>query len=77
MPIRIDGLANHGSARVERVTFLGNSADVILRSGEARLRLRAHPAKHSQCRYEGEFCSCRGVVHRLSGVRYSCILELL
>ena len=42
---RIDGLPNHGSARVERVTFLGNSADVILRSGEVRLRLRAHPAR--------------------------------
>ncbi|MGZ8424168.1 MAG: ABC transporter ATP-binding protein [Candidatus Binatia bacterium] len=41
----IDGLPNHGSARVERVTFLGNSADVILRSGAARLRLRAHPAR--------------------------------
>ncbi|MGZ8435864.1 MAG: TOBE domain-containing protein, partial [Candidatus Binatia bacterium] len=41
----IDGLTNHGSARVERVTFLGNSADVILRSGAARLRLRAHPAR--------------------------------
>jgi iron(III) transport system ATP-binding protein len=40
-----NGLANHGSARVERVTFLGNSADVILRCGEARLRQRAHPAR--------------------------------
>ena len=42
---RMDGLPNHGSALVERVTFLGNSADVILRSGDARLRLRAHPAR--------------------------------
>ena len=32
-------------ALVERVTFLGNSVDVILRSGEVRLRLRAHPAR--------------------------------
>jgi hypothetical protein len=30
---------------VERVTFLGSSADVILRSAEVRLRLRAHPAR--------------------------------
>ncbi|HEX6768105.1 MAG TPA: ABC transporter ATP-binding protein [Candidatus Binatia bacterium] len=40
-----NGAANHGSAVVERVTFLGNSADVILRSAEVRLRLRAHPAR--------------------------------
>jgi len=40
-----NGAANHGSALVERVTFLGNSADVILRSGEVRLRYRAHPGK--------------------------------
>jgi len=40
-----NGAANHGSALVERVTFLGNSADVILRSGEVGLRLRAHPAR--------------------------------
>ena len=37
--------ANYGLAQVERVTFLGNSADVILRSGEVRIRLRAHPAR--------------------------------
>jgi iron(III) transport system ATP-binding protein len=42
---RADGAANRGSALVERVIFLGNSADVILRSGEVRLRYRAHPAK--------------------------------
>ena len=40
-----NGAANHGSALVERVTFLGNSADVMLRSGEVRVRLRAHPAR--------------------------------
>jgi iron(III) transport system ATP-binding protein len=40
-----DGATNQGSALVERVTFLGNSADVILRSGEVRLRYRAHPAQ--------------------------------
>ena len=40
-----NGAANCGSALVERVTFLGNSADVILRSGEVRIRLRAHPAR--------------------------------
>jgi ABC-type Fe3+/spermidine/putrescine transport system ATPase subunit len=41
----VDAAANHGTALVERATFLGNSADVILRSGEVRLRLRAHPAR--------------------------------
>ena len=40
-----DGPANHTSALVERVTFLGNSADVILRCGEVRIRLRAHSAR--------------------------------
>jgi iron(III) transport system ATP-binding protein len=37
--------ANHGSALVERATFLGNSADVMLRCGEIGLRVRAHPAR--------------------------------
>jgi iron(III) transport system ATP-binding protein len=37
--------ANHGSALVERATFLGNSADVMLRCGETILRVRAHPAR--------------------------------
>jgi iron(III) transport system ATP-binding protein len=36
---------NHGSALVERATFLGNSADLILRSSETILRVRAHPAR--------------------------------
>jgi iron(III) transport system ATP-binding protein len=37
--------ANHGSGIVERVTFLGNSADVIMRCGEVALRVRSHPAR--------------------------------
>jgi len=41
----VNGAANHGSALVERVTFLGNSADVMLSSDDVRLRLRAHPAR--------------------------------
>jgi iron(III) transport system ATP-binding protein len=36
---------NHGSGVVERVTFLGNSADVIMRCGDVALRVRAHPAR--------------------------------
>jgi len=36
---------NHGSALVERATFLGNSADVMLRRGEIILRVRAHPTR--------------------------------
>ena len=36
---------NHGAGVVERVTFLGNSADVILRSGDTAVRVRAHPAR--------------------------------
>jgi hypothetical protein len=30
---------------VERVTFLGNSADVILRCNDLKLRARSHPAR--------------------------------
>jgi iron(III) transport system ATP-binding protein len=36
---------NAASGIVERVTFLGNSADVVIRSGETALRVRAHPAR--------------------------------
>jgi iron(III) transport system ATP-binding protein len=36
---------NYSSALVERTIFLGNSADVILRSGETILRVRAHPTR--------------------------------
>lgn len=35
---------NVGTGTVERVTFLGNSADVVIRCGEIALRVRAHPA---------------------------------
>ncbi|MBI2228894.1 MAG: ABC transporter ATP-binding protein [Deltaproteobacteria bacterium] len=40
-----DGAPNRGSAIVERVTFLGNAADVIMRCNEVRLRARAHPTR--------------------------------
>jgi iron(III) transport system ATP-binding protein len=36
---------NRAAGVVERVTFLGNSADVILRSGATTVRVRAHPAR--------------------------------
>ena len=36
---------NIGTGVVERVTFLGNSADVVIRCGEIALRVRAHPAR--------------------------------
>ena len=36
---------NTASGVVERVTFLGNSADVIIRCGEVAVRARAHPAR--------------------------------
>jgi len=36
---------NHGAGVVARVTFLGNSADVILRTGATAVRVRAHPAR--------------------------------
>ena len=36
---------NYGSGVVERVTFLGNSADVIMRCNDVRLRLRTHPSR--------------------------------
>jgi iron(III) transport system ATP-binding protein len=36
---------NTGTGIVERATFLGNSADVVIRCGEIALRVRAHPAR--------------------------------
>ncbi len=36
---------NSGTAIVERVTFLGNSVDVVVRCGEIALRVRAHPTR--------------------------------
>jgi iron(III) transport system ATP-binding protein len=45
----IEGAAREGtnfsSAMVERVTFLGSTADVILRCHDVRLRARVHPAR--------------------------------
>ena len=40
-----DNSPNHGSGVVERVTFLGNSADVIIRCNDVKLRVRTHPAR--------------------------------
>lgn len=40
-----DNSANCASGMVERVTFLGNSVDVIVKSGELRLRARTHPTR--------------------------------
>jgi iron(III) transport system ATP-binding protein len=37
--------ANHSVGIVERVTFLGNSADVIMRCNDVKLRARTHPAR--------------------------------
>jgi len=42
------GNPNCAVALVERVTFIGNAADVILRSGAVQLRYRAHPARIPQ-----------------------------
>ena len=36
---------NVATGIVERVTFLGNSADVILRSNDTKLRVRTHPTR--------------------------------
>jgi iron(III) transport system ATP-binding protein len=36
---------NTGTGTIERVTFLGNSADVVIRCGEIALRVRAHPTR--------------------------------
>jgi iron(III) transport system ATP-binding protein len=36
---------NYGAAVVERVTFLGTSADVIIRCNDVKLRVRTHPAR--------------------------------
>jgi iron(III) transport system ATP-binding protein len=35
---------NTGTGTIERVTFLGNSADVVIRCRDIALRVRAHPA---------------------------------
>ena len=40
-----DNLPNRGAGVVERVTFLGSSADVILRCRDLKLRARAHPTR--------------------------------
>jgi ABC-type sugar transport system ATPase subunit len=40
-----DNGTNTGTGVVERVTFLGNSADVVIRCGEIALRVRAHPTR--------------------------------
>ena len=40
-----DNAANQGAGVVERVTFLGNSADVIIRCNDVKLRVRTHPAR--------------------------------
>jgi hypothetical protein len=36
---------NAGTGTVERVTFLGNSVDVVIRCGEIALRVRSHPTR--------------------------------
>lgn len=36
---------NHGSGLVERVTFLGNSVDMLLRCADVSVRVRAHPGR--------------------------------
>jgi iron(III) transport system ATP-binding protein len=41
----VNNAPNYGSGVVERVTFLGNSADVIMRCNEVVLRMRTHPAR--------------------------------
>jgi iron(III) transport system ATP-binding protein len=40
-----DDAPNHCSGFIERVTFLGNSADVIMRCDDIRVRARTHPAR--------------------------------
>ena len=40
-----DNSLNEGAGVVERVTFLGNSADVIMRCNDVQLRVRTHPAR--------------------------------
>jgi len=36
---------NTGTGLIERVTFLGNSANIVIRCGEIALRVRAHPTR--------------------------------
>ena len=37
--------ANYGTGTVQRVTFLGNSADVIIRCGEVLIKARVHASR--------------------------------
>jgi iron(III) transport system ATP-binding protein len=39
----VNGRANYASGSVERVTFLGSFADVVLRCNDLRIRARTHP----------------------------------
>ena len=36
---------NHGEGVVERVTFLGNSADMVMRCKDVSIRVRSHPTR--------------------------------
>ena len=36
---------NYATGTVERVTFLGNSTDVLIRSGEVLIKARLHPSR--------------------------------
>jgi ABC-type sugar transport system ATPase subunit len=40
-----DNSPNQGAGVLERVTFLGNSADVMIRCNDVKLRVRTHPAR--------------------------------
>ena len=42
---RTTASANTAMGIVERVTFLGNSADVLIRCGEISVRARTHPTR--------------------------------
>jgi iron(III) transport system ATP-binding protein len=44
-PVAAAHVPNRCSAFIERVTFLGSSADVIMRCNDIRVRARTHPAR--------------------------------
>ena len=66
---------NMATGKIERVTFLGNSADVVIRCGTIALRARVHPTRAPEAGNWFVFRSA-GVVHYFSGVGNSLALRM-
>jgi iron(III) transport system ATP-binding protein len=51
-----DNARNHCTGSIERVTFLGSSADVIIRCSDLKVRARTHPARAPVVGQAVRFC---------------------